>query len=105
MGTQAELYKQDFFAWPQTTAALIRAGCLEGSLRAGPWTCQRPNTLASGYLSRDLPVGARASSRYGLLARGIASGRSQPRCNPSATASGSATWHTLRQPSTCPTSY
>ena len=36
MGTQAELYKQDFFAWPQTTAALIRAGGLEGSLRAGP---------------------------------------------------------------------
>jgi hypothetical protein len=26
MGTNAELYKQDFFAWTQTTAALIRAG-------------------------------------------------------------------------------
>ena len=26
MGTNAELYQQDFFAWTQTTAALIRAG-------------------------------------------------------------------------------
>jgi len=26
MGTNAELYKQDFFEWTQTTAALIRAG-------------------------------------------------------------------------------
>jgi hypothetical protein len=26
MGTNAELYEQDFFAWSQTTAALIRAG-------------------------------------------------------------------------------
>ena len=26
MGTNAELYEQDFFAWTQTTAALIRAG-------------------------------------------------------------------------------
>ena len=26
MGTNAELYKQDFFAWTQTTAAMIRAG-------------------------------------------------------------------------------
>ena len=26
MGTHAELYKQDFFAWTQTTAVLIRAG-------------------------------------------------------------------------------
>src|SRR5215831_14649034 len=26
MSTNAELYEQDFFAWTQTTAALIRAG-------------------------------------------------------------------------------
>ena len=26
MRTNAELYEQDFFAWTQTTAALIRAG-------------------------------------------------------------------------------
>jgi hypothetical protein len=26
MGTNAELYKQDFFEWTQTTAAMIRAG-------------------------------------------------------------------------------
>jgi len=26
MGTNAELYEQDFYAWTQTTAALIRAG-------------------------------------------------------------------------------
>jgi hypothetical protein len=26
MGTNAELYKQDFFEWTQTTAALIRVG-------------------------------------------------------------------------------
>ena len=26
MGSNAELYKQDFYAWTQTTAALIRAG-------------------------------------------------------------------------------
>jgi hypothetical protein len=26
MGTNAALYKQDFFAWTQTTAAMIRAG-------------------------------------------------------------------------------
>jgi hypothetical protein len=26
MGTNTELYAQDFYAWPQTTAALIRAG-------------------------------------------------------------------------------
>jgi hypothetical protein len=26
VGNNAELYEQDFFAWTQTTAALIRAG-------------------------------------------------------------------------------
>ncbi len=26
MSTNAELYEQDFFAWTQTTAALIREG-------------------------------------------------------------------------------
>ena len=37
MSTNAELYEQDFFAWTQTTAALIRAG---------KWYDIAPETLA-----------------------------------------------------------
>ena len=37
MSTNAELYAQDFFAWTQTTAALIRAG---------KWYDIAPETLA-----------------------------------------------------------
>ena len=52
MSTNAELYEQDFYAWTQATAALIRAG---------KWYDLAPEALAEEVESLGRPRSSRAA--------------------------------------------
>ena len=69
MSTNAELYEQDFYAWTQTTAALIRAG---------KWYDLAPEALAEEGERLGKSQHRELGSRLDGLVRPLLQGRSQP---------------------------
>lgn len=57
METNTELYKEDFFAWAQATATLIRAGSALARGHASAQTCWwgRPTGVGEGQFVLGLP--------------------------------------------------